>query len=50
VKVGLQTSSRVEILAGLNKGDRVIVGRHTGLSDGQKVDAQQAAYEPSTSR
>jgi len=47
VKVGLQTSSRIEILSGLQNGDKVIVGRHTGISDGQKVDAQPAAYEPS---
>jgi RND family efflux transporter MFP subunit len=45
VKVGLQTASRLEILSGLAAGDRVIVGRHTGLSDGQRVDAQPAAYE-----
>jgi RND family efflux transporter MFP subunit len=45
VKVGLQTPSRVEILSGLQAGDKVIVGRHTGLSDGQKVDAQPTAYE-----
>lgn len=49
VKVGLQTASRVEILSGLNSGDTVIVGRHTGLSDGEKVDAQPAAYENSAS-
>ena len=48
VKVGLQTSNRIEILSGLQNGDKVIVGRHTGISDGQKVDAQPAAYEPST--
>lgn len=45
VKVGLQTPSRVEILSGLQAGDKVIVGRHTGLSDGEKVEAQPAAYE-----
>ena len=45
VKVGLQTSTRVEILSGIGRGDMVIVGRHTGLSDGQKVDPQPAAYE-----
>ena len=49
VKVGLQTANRVEILSGLNTGDKVIVGRHTGLSDGQRVDAQPAAYESPTS-
>jgi RND family efflux transporter MFP subunit len=45
VKVGLQTPSRVEILSGLHAGDKVIVGRHTGLSDDEKVEAQPAAYE-----
>jgi len=47
VQAGLQTASRVEILSGLQNGDKVIVGRHTGLSDGQRVDAQPAAYETS---
>lgn len=45
VQVGLQTANRVEILSGLDKGDKVIVGRHTGISDGQRVNAQPAAYE-----
>jgi multidrug efflux pump subunit AcrA (membrane-fusion protein) len=45
VQVGLQTANRAEILSGLDKGDKVIVGRHTGISDGQHVDAQTAAYE-----
>ncbi len=45
VKVGLQTPNRLEILSGLQRGDKVIVGRHAGLSDGEKVDARQAAYE-----
>ena len=45
VQVGLQTANRVEIVSGLHDGDKVIVGRHTGLSDGERVDAQPAAYE-----
>jgi RND family efflux transporter MFP subunit len=45
VKTGLQTPNRLEILSGLQEGDRVIVGRHTGLSDGERVDAQAAGYE-----
>jgi len=49
VKVGLQTSTRIEILAGLQAGDKVVVGRHTGLSDGEKVDAEQAGYEANPS-
>ncbi len=50
VTVGLQTARRVEILSGLNRGDKVIVGRHTGLSDGETVDAQPAAYENTASQ
>jgi RND family efflux transporter MFP subunit len=45
VQVGLQTENRVEILSGLQDGDKVIVGRHTGLFDGERVEAQPAAYE-----
>lgn len=45
VKTGLQTPNRVEIVSGLRQGDKVIVGRHTGLSDGQQVEAQAAGYE-----
>lgn len=45
VKTGLQTPNRLEILSGLQEGDSVIVGRHTGLSDGERVDAQAAGYE-----
>jgi multidrug efflux pump subunit AcrA (membrane-fusion protein) len=45
VTVGLQTPTRIEILSGLNRGDEVVVGRHSGLSDGEKVDPQPAGYE-----
>jgi RND family efflux transporter MFP subunit len=45
VAVGLQTSARVQIVSGVNRGDEVIVGRHTGLADGEKVDAEPATYE-----
>jgi RND family efflux transporter MFP subunit len=47
VSTGLQTPARVEILSGLNDGDKVIVGRHTGLADGERVDAEPATYEAS---
>lgn len=47
VSVGLQTPTRVEILSGLKAGDRVIVGRHSGLSDGERVSGVPAAYESS---
>jgi len=45
VKTGLQTPNRLEILSGLQEGDKVIVGRHTGLSDGERVDAEATGYE-----
>jgi RND family efflux transporter MFP subunit len=45
VKPGLQTADRVQILSGLSSGDQVIVGRHTGLADGEKVSPQLATYE-----
>jgi RND family efflux transporter MFP subunit len=46
IKTGMQTPARVEILSGLQNGEQVVVGRHTGLSDGEKVDPEAAAYEP----
>jgi RND family efflux transporter MFP subunit len=46
VTTGLETSSRIEILSGLKAGDHVIVGRHSGLSDGESVVAVPAVYEP----
>jgi multidrug efflux pump subunit AcrA (membrane-fusion protein) len=45
VQVGLQTATRLEILSGLKEDDKVIVGRHTGLSDGERVEPRPATYE-----
>lgn len=45
VKEGVQTSQRIEVLSGLNDGDTVIVGRHSGLRDGQHVQAKPAAFD-----
>lgn len=45
VTTGLQTSTRVEILSGLQRGDQVVVGRHSSLADGEKVSARAASYE-----
>lgn len=45
ITTGLQTSTRIEIVSGLNPGDQVIVGRHTGLSEGEKVQPRAATYE-----
>jgi RND family efflux transporter MFP subunit len=46
VVTGLQTSAQVEIVSGLAAGDQVVVGRHVGLFDGEKVNARPAGYEP----
>jgi len=45
VTIGLQTPTRVEVLSGVQAGEKVVVGRHTGLSDGERVDAEAAGYE-----
>jgi RND family efflux transporter MFP subunit len=49
VAIGLQTSTQVEILSGLQNGDQVVVGRHSGISDGEKVIPRAASYESDTS-
>jgi RND family efflux transporter MFP subunit len=50
VTTGLQTSTRLEILSGLQAGDQVVVGRHSGLSDGEKVQTHAAGYENEPNR
>jgi RND family efflux transporter MFP subunit len=45
VKPGLQTANRIQILSGISAGDQVIVGRHTGLAEGEKVSPALATYE-----
>jgi RND family efflux transporter MFP subunit len=50
VTTGLQTPTRLEVLSGLQAGDQVVVGRHSGLSEGEKVEAQAASYENNSNR
>jgi len=45
ITTGLETANRIEIRTGLNVGEQVIVGRHSGLSDGERVRPVPAAYE-----
>ena len=45
VHTGIQTATRVEILSGLQPGQKVVVGRHSGLLESEKVDAHLAAYD-----
>ena len=38
VRLGLETPERVEVLSGLNEGDRVVIGNRGDLKPGQTVD------------
>ena len=49
VTTGLQTPTRLEILSGLQGGDQVVVGRHSGLSEGEQVQPRAATYESDSS-
>src|SRR5947209_1058507 len=40
VKLGLETSNRVEVLSGLKEGDAVVVGARAGLKPGDRVKPQ----------
>jgi RND family efflux transporter MFP subunit len=40
IKLGLETASKYEVLAGLNEGDRVVVGNSAQLRAGQRVEAK----------
>jgi multidrug efflux pump subunit AcrA (membrane-fusion protein) len=50
VTTGLETPTRIEVLSGLQAGDKVVVGRHSGLSEGQKVQDRPASYENDSNR
>ena len=45
VTTGIQTADHVEVISGVREGDVLIVGRHTGLVDGEQVDPHPAAYD-----
>jgi RND family efflux transporter MFP subunit len=45
VTTGIETPNRVEILSGVRAGDTFVVGRHTGMTEGEKVQPQQAEYD-----
>jgi RND family efflux transporter MFP subunit len=45
VKVGIETPQQIEILTGLKEGDTVIVGRHSGLQDGIKVQPKYMSVQ-----
>lgn len=40
IKLGLETATKYEVLAGLNEGDRVVVGNSAQLQAGQQVEAK----------
>jgi RND family efflux transporter MFP subunit len=45
VKTGIETSNEAEVLSGLHEGDVVIVGRHSGLTEGEHVRAKLVARD-----
>jgi RND family efflux transporter MFP subunit len=45
VKLGLESGQRVEVVSGLREGDAVVVGRHSGLKDGQPVQVKTLEAE-----
>jgi len=45
VKTGLKTAQQEEIRSGLAEGDLVIIGRHAGLSEGEKVQPKLTTFE-----
>jgi RND family efflux transporter MFP subunit len=40
VVLGMETAQRLEVRSGLQDGDLVVVGRHAGLKDGDKVQCK----------
>ncbi|MES1257933.1 MAG: efflux RND transporter periplasmic adaptor subunit [Acidobacteriota bacterium] len=45
VSIGLETSRRVEVLAGLKDGDAVVTGRHTDLTEGERVQPKFVEFD-----
>ena len=43
VRLGIQGKSRVEVVAGLKEGDRVVIGNRSQYREGQKVQAKEVA-------
>jgi RND family efflux transporter MFP subunit len=44
VRTGLETADSVEIHSGIREGDLLIVGRHAGLKDGERVVPRIAEF------
>src|SRR5262249_49843621 len=40
IKLGLETSDALEVTSGLTEGDLVLIGNHSQLKAGQKVEAK----------
>jgi RND family efflux transporter MFP subunit len=43
VRLGIQGKSRVEVVAGLKEGDRVVIGNRSRYREGEKVQPKEAA-------
>lgn len=45
VSTGMKTSQQIEIRSGIEEGEMVIVGRHAGLQNGQKVQPKLVHFD-----
>jgi len=49
VSLGIQGKSRVEVVAGLKEGDRVVIGNRSQYREGEKVQPKEVAPMNSSS-
>jgi RND family efflux transporter MFP subunit len=45
IQVGLETPNHVEVLSGLNEGDRVVIGSRASLQSGEQVNPKETVLE-----
>jgi hypothetical protein len=45
IQVGLETPNHVEVLSGLNEGDRVVIGSRASLQSGEQVHPKETVLE-----
>jgi multidrug efflux pump subunit AcrA (membrane-fusion protein) len=43
VRLGIQGKARVEVVAGLKEGDRVVIGNRSQYREGEKIQPKEAA-------
>ena len=43
VRLGVEDSTRIEVLSGLSDGDRVIIGNHSEYHNGEKIQPRDVS-------